>query len=426
MFLVRFQTCTSGCRFWVPQLMIFGLFGVVVLRKVYSGLSHELVVLLKLAALPLLEEVCYEFVTGVQGAELLVVRALAGYIGLAMVMILMCIVLSTLLNLLFLLFYSFVGVLKSEADVLRGIWSKGFTQSRWDAWLRYWGAVCRHGPCGPISSFHPWDNWDSSGSPWLFQVGETDPTDIVFEVSGGAGRCEADTEVVVCEVSVGAERCEADSEDTVFEASGIPCLCKGSFQAMFGVSPGPVFLFHGNAGSFWIFWKWNSGEWQLGSCILLFLVRYVYCFLSSGFGHVLGLRIVASGAAMIGKFKLMIADAVFFVSSSAACGQQCGSCIGCAVCEAQQDSLCVCRFLHDEHGRLRLCSSWFPLTRVWLRRVPHISQCAQESFFCGSRSRDTTGGRGEGPASSSCACVRGCVVSGSLSLPVSKAPRLPF
>ena len=25
--------------------------------------------------------------------------------------------------------------------------------------MRYWGAVCRHGPCGPISSLHPWDNW---------------------------------------------------------------------------------------------------------------------------------------------------------------------------------------------------------------------------------------------------------------------------
>ena len=97
---------------------------------------------------------------------------------------------------------------------------------------------------------------------------------------------------------------------------------------MFGVqvfSPGPVFVFHGNAGSFWIFWKWNSGEWQLGCCILLFLVRYVYCIFSSGFGHVLGLRIVASGAAMIGKFKLMIADAVFFVSSSAAAASLVGS-----------------------------------------------------------------------------------------------------
>ena len=45
--------------------------------------------------------------------------------------------------------------LKSVADVLKGIRSKGFTQSRWDAPLRYWGAVCRHGPCGPISSLHP-------------------------------------------------------------------------------------------------------------------------------------------------------------------------------------------------------------------------------------------------------------------------------
>ena len=25
--------------------------------------------------------------------------------------------------------------------------------------VRYWGAVCRHGPCGPISSLHPWDVW---------------------------------------------------------------------------------------------------------------------------------------------------------------------------------------------------------------------------------------------------------------------------
>ena len=42
--------------------------------------------------------------------------------------------------------------LKSVADVLKGIRIKGFTQSRWDALLRCWGAVCRHGPCGPISS----------------------------------------------------------------------------------------------------------------------------------------------------------------------------------------------------------------------------------------------------------------------------------
>ena len=48
--------------------------------------------------------------------------------------------------------------LKAVADVLKGIRSKGFTQSRWDAVLRFWGAVCRHGPCGPISSLHTWDD----------------------------------------------------------------------------------------------------------------------------------------------------------------------------------------------------------------------------------------------------------------------------
>ena len=49
--------------------------------------------------------------------------------------------------------------LKSVAGVLKGIRDKGFTQSRWDALVRYWGAVCRHGPSGPISSLHPWDSW---------------------------------------------------------------------------------------------------------------------------------------------------------------------------------------------------------------------------------------------------------------------------
>ena len=49
--------------------------------------------------------------------------------------------------------------LKSVADVLKGIRSKGFTQSRWDALLRYLGAACRPGPCGPISSLHPLENW---------------------------------------------------------------------------------------------------------------------------------------------------------------------------------------------------------------------------------------------------------------------------
>ena len=56
--------------------------------------------------------------------------------------------------------------LKSVADVLKGIRDKGFTQSRWDALLGYWEAVCRHGPCGPISSLHPWDRWTVRGVSW--------------------------------------------------------------------------------------------------------------------------------------------------------------------------------------------------------------------------------------------------------------------
>ena len=33
--------------------------------------------------------------------------------------------------------------LESVADVLKGIQSVGFTQTRWDALLGYWEAVCR-------------------------------------------------------------------------------------------------------------------------------------------------------------------------------------------------------------------------------------------------------------------------------------------
>ena len=71
----------------------------------------------------------------------------------------MCIVLRTLLTLLSLLLYSFEGVSSLLRMCSKGIKNKGFTQSRWDAVLGYWGAVCRHGPCGPTSSFGPWDWW---------------------------------------------------------------------------------------------------------------------------------------------------------------------------------------------------------------------------------------------------------------------------
>ena len=55
-------------------LMIFGLSGVGMLRRVYFGLILKLEDPLKLAALPFLAEVCYGFVTGVWEAELLEVR----------------------------------------------------------------------------------------------------------------------------------------------------------------------------------------------------------------------------------------------------------------------------------------------------------------------------------------------------------------
>ena len=49
--------------------------------------------------------------------------------------------------------------LKSVADVLKGIRSRGFTRARWEALLRFWDVVCRHGSCGPISSLDRWDKW---------------------------------------------------------------------------------------------------------------------------------------------------------------------------------------------------------------------------------------------------------------------------
>ena len=49
--------------------------------------------------------------------------------------------------------------LESVADVLKGIRSRGFIQARWNALLGYWEAVCRHGPCGPVSSLDLWNQW---------------------------------------------------------------------------------------------------------------------------------------------------------------------------------------------------------------------------------------------------------------------------
>ena len=48
---------------------------------------------------------------------------------------------------------------KSVADVLKGIRQHGFSQDRLDALHRYWAAVCRQGPCGPVVSLEPWAGW---------------------------------------------------------------------------------------------------------------------------------------------------------------------------------------------------------------------------------------------------------------------------
>ena len=82
-------------------------------RNAEAGLFRlilKLEVLLLLAALPFLAEVCDGFVAGVWEAELLVVKFLGGCIGLAVVMVLMCTVPSTLLIQPFLPSHFFAGV----------------------------------------------------------------------------------------------------------------------------------------------------------------------------------------------------------------------------------------------------------------------------------------------------------------------------
>ena len=64
----------------------FGLLGVVMLRRFFSGLILRLVAPTRLAALPFLLEVCCVFVACVWEVELLVAGDLVGYIGLVKVM----------------------------------------------------------------------------------------------------------------------------------------------------------------------------------------------------------------------------------------------------------------------------------------------------------------------------------------------------
>ena len=46
--------------------------------------------------------------------------------------------------------------IKSVADALKGIRQHGFSPGRWEALHRYWGTVCRQGPCGLVLSLEPW------------------------------------------------------------------------------------------------------------------------------------------------------------------------------------------------------------------------------------------------------------------------------
>ena len=114
-------------RMLLPGLLLMtcGLFRVLMRRPVYLGLMLLLEVLLMLATLPFLVEVCYGFVAGVWEAELLAAGVLVGCIGLARVMRLISIALSILSIPLFLLCYSFAGALSPLLMFLRGSGIKG-------------------------------------------------------------------------------------------------------------------------------------------------------------------------------------------------------------------------------------------------------------------------------------------------------------
>ena len=105
---------------------------------------------LQLAALPVKEEVCCVFVGGVLEAELLVGSSRLYRPSQGDEVDVYCS--QYFVNSSLAPFVLFPRRLKSVADVLQGIRNKGFAQSRWDALLGYWEAVCRHGPCGHVSS----------------------------------------------------------------------------------------------------------------------------------------------------------------------------------------------------------------------------------------------------------------------------------
>ena len=136
--------------------MIFGLFGAVMLRRVYFGFILRPEDPLKLAALPFLAEFCSGWIrsrrlggraAGGTGSSRLCRVSHGDEIDVHCFLYFVNSSLSPVLL--------FRRRLKSVADVLKGIRSRGFSQAGWDALLKYWDAVCRHGPCGPISSLRP-------------------------------------------------------------------------------------------------------------------------------------------------------------------------------------------------------------------------------------------------------------------------------
>ena len=115
--------------------MIFGPFGVKMLKLVYFGLILLLEVLLLVTALSFLGGDPYVFVTGDLEVKPLVVGALAGCIVSLRVMRLIVTVPSFLSILLFLLYCSFVDVLSLLLMFLRVLGVKGLPSLGGILWL---------------------------------------------------------------------------------------------------------------------------------------------------------------------------------------------------------------------------------------------------------------------------------------------------
>ena len=157
---------------------------------------------------------------------------------------------------------------------------------------------------------------------------------------------------------------------------------------------------------------WIVGERQLGSCITMFLsaasqragatasvcgFEYWNCFSSSGYGHVLRLRICASGelfiascfaeaALMIGELKLMIAEAVTLVITAAAFSAFLGFLtLGCVF-------LCIFALVRDFSGSggykgpsFAAAASAAATPRVDVEKGPQAAAAPERIWWCRRR-----------------------------------------